>query len=286
MAITMMMTFFTLVSITGLLATRTDRRRTPNLITELHSWSWLALAILLVVATVPWLIKFDIPTIREAATRDTWGIWRFSFFLPIYFLLINVTSTPDFLMHSLFAIGPMYWGFTRLPRRTPLKRPAKVGFVAVAAAVIGIGMVAFTYEVMFFPASSMEPTIEIGNRGMVNRLDTTVERGDIVITRRESPLVFGPDRRVHRVIGVGGDTVAASGGQLLVNGEVPDYFIGLDKGGTQLRDFDEVRVPIGELFLMGDNYSGSLDSRKEGTVPANDVVGTVGRILRIGSSGT
>lgn len=284
-AITMLMTFFAFVSFTGMLSVRATHRSTPNLVSELHRWSWLALAILIVAALVPWLVRFDLSTVRQAATRDSWGAVRFSVFLPIFFVALRVTSTSTFLIHASLAAVALYWCFSRLPRLQPLSLGPKVAFVAVSAAVIAIGLAAFTYQVMFFPSSSMEPTIEIGERGIVNRLATDVERGDIIIVAFEanSEWMSTSTEQVRRVIGVGGDFVAARNGQLLVNGEVSDYFIGLDDGGTPLADFDEVRVPIDELFLMGDNYSGSLDSRLQGTVSTEAVVGTVGRTFTLGS---
>jgi len=260
----MLLAFFSFVSFTGLLSVRMTDRSTPNLLTELHEWSWIALTILAVVAVVPWFFRFDFATVRAATKSKVWVTIRASLVLPFVYAIFNtVDSQFNYLLHV---------GYVHLPRSTPLTRSRKIGFLVGAGLLTAIGLAAFTWQVLYMATGSMEPTLEKNTRAIVNRLDTEVARGDIITYQSSRP--FSPIDRIRRVVGVGGDFVQGRDGQLLVNGVVPEYFISPEDGGTTLFDFDEVRVPPDELFLMGDNYSGSSDSRHEGTVPIGLVNGT------------
>ena len=86
---------------------------------------------------------------------------------------------------------------------------------------------------------------------------------------------------IKRVIGVGGDTVRCTNDTLYVNNvKLVEPF--LYPGSNQCKDDNfegqSVTVPKGRLFVMGDNRSGSADSRvhmgdHQGTIPASDVIG-------------
>lgn len=85
---------------------------------------------------------------------------------------------------------------------------------------------------------------------------------------------------IKRVIGIPGDTVACCvDGKVTVNGqpiEEPYVHLSAWENGDPdagLNDFPPVTVPEGELFLMGDHRDGSSDSRANGTVPIDNVVG-------------
>ncbi len=81
--------------------------------------------------------------------------------------------------------------------------------------------------------------------------------------RRDMEFILHDDSRgkdlVKRVIGVGGDHIQISNGEVRVNGEVIDEPY-LDEGMYTEGDVDVV-VPEGKVFAMGDNRVNSLDSR-------------------------
>jgi signal peptidase I len=163
------------------------------------------------------------------------------------------------------------------------------------ALVLAVFIKTFIVQAFFIPSGSMLETLQVDDRVLVSKLSYvwgSPEHGDVVVfddprgvageeesvparlwrNLAESIGIRTPQSEfIKRVIGVGGDTVEARDGTLYVNGEaieepyLPSYAF--------TSDFDLVEVPEGELFVMGDNRSDSVDSRSFGSIPADDVVG-------------
>ena len=179
------------------------------------------------------------------------------------------------------------------------------------AVALGIVLLITTFVVKPFsiPSGSMENTLQIGDRVLVNRFEYRfggIERGDVVVFNGSGsfvPAQVTPDRDpvtgalvwvgqsfgfvapdstdfIKRVIGVGGDRVTCCDdqGRITVNGEPlqEDYLFPGD--APSLEPFD-VQVPEGTLWVMGDHRSASADSRSHlgdpggGFVPEDSVVG-------------
>lgn len=169
------------------------------------------------------------------------------------------------------------------------------------------------------PSGSMQPTIEIGDRILVNKMAydirlpfTTVslikladpQRGDIVIFSSEA----AGNRLVKRVIGVPGDVVAMRNNVISINGRnlsysptdevVQAYSVNADDSQLLIEQLDKnthtvklapystgrdsfsaVKVPAGHYLVLGDNRDNSADSRVIGFVPRNEIVGRAGTVL-------
>ena len=144
----------------------------------------------------------------------------------------------------------------------------------VALAVLAVASsVAFVrvFDVYVIPSAAMEPTLGEGDRVLVRGISGDgVHRGDVVIV--ESELLAGqPQVTIKRVIAVGGDQIAGVDGQVQVNGEpIDEPYLAQDTVTTDLRPQE---VPAGHVFVMGDNRSNSRDSRADGPLPADAVVG-------------
>jgi signal peptidase I len=179
---------------------------------------------------------------------------------------------------------------------------AELPVLLVVAFVLALLLRSFLVQAFFIPSESMVPTLEIGDRVLVNRLAYRIgepERGEIVVFSDEAgaqrnnanPLAGGlrslaaglglapPSEQdyIKRVIGLPGETIEITDGVVYIGGEPLDE-APTDEGGY-LSAPDEsflpaTRIPDGEYFVMGDNRARSSDSRS--------VLGTISRDQMIG----
>jgi signal peptidase I len=101
-----------------------------------------------------------------------------------------------------------------------------------------------------------------------------VHRRDIVVFKSDLEAGDGSNKNlIKRVIGLPGDRVAIHDGGVYVNGNLLNE--PYTKDGTTEGTMDEIVVPEKELFLLGDNRQGSMDSRfaEVGCVPEDLLIG-------------
>lgn len=143
--------------------------------------------------------------------------------------------------------------------------------------IVFAGIVLFLVKVVFLlnyvPTDSMEPTIHVGDITISFQgayLFEEPKAGDIIVFRSYTEELF-----VKRIIGVPGDEITFSEGNVLINGAVieEDYL----PEGTETIIFgrSSFTVPEGRYFVMGDNRMNSGDSRfwKEPYVAKEDIKG-------------
>ena len=143
--------------------------------------------------------------------------------------------------------------------------------VAVLVFVFMFGVVRpFVAEAFRIPSESMAPTLEAGDRVLVNKFAyrfTGPERGDVILFQDMQ------DRAtIKRVIGLPGDSISVWDGVLRVNGE-PRRESYVDYELTDSTFFGPEEIPAGYVFVMGDNRINSEDSRTFGPVPEEDLRG-------------
>ena len=153
--------------------------------------------------------------------------------------------------------------------------------IPVVTFVVAFVVQAFVVKAYFLPSPSMAPTLEAGDRVLVNRLSRTdIRRGDIVVIKRPKGDGGRIRELIKRVVAIGGDTIETHGDRLVVNGQpVDEPYVTSDPGDPVPRQ----QVPAGHVFVLGDNRTASSDSRTFGPVPDDTVVGRA--FLRVWGSG-
>ena len=114
----------------------------------------------------------------------------------------------------------------------------------------------FILLIGYVPSESMEPTIHEGSLIVGYRLYDELERGDVVIFRKDGKL------QVKRIVGLPGDTVHWNAIPYITDYPRP------------VRPAETARVPDGCYFLLGDNTQNSFDSRywADPFIPESDIV--------------
>ena len=130
----------------------------------------------------------------------------------------------------------------------------------------------FVVEAFWIPSGSMIPTLEIGDRVLVNKFIyrfTDPKRGDIIVFRS----VDGSNEDlIKRVVALPGDTVAVRHGTLILNGK-PQKEPYTNKNLPDRSFYAQITVPKGHVFVMGDNRGNSADSRVFGPLPMKNIEG-------------
>ncbi|MFY1695170.1 signal peptidase I [Solwaraspora sp. WMMA2101] len=201
----------------------------------------------------------------------------------------------------------------RRRRQMPLWQ--ELPLLLVVAFCLAVLIRSFLLQAFFIPSGSMEDTLLVGDRVLVNKVVYDVRdpvRGEVVVFRGtnnwvpenvEDPnLGFtaklgrtigdliglgrpGEKDFIKRVIGVPGDRIRCCDdqGRLTVNGQPLDESayvledspldVPPNPGECRSRQFGEIVVEPGHLFVMGDHRLVSQDSRCQGSVPIENVIG-------------
>ena len=156
-------------------------------------------------------------------------------------------------------------------KKLPLPLSLLLELLVVLALVFGF-IRPFVIEAFWIPSGSMIPTLEIGDRVLVNKFIyrfTEPERGDIIVFRS----VDNTDEDlIKRVVGIPGDTIAEKNGTLYVNGK-PQKESYTNKNLPDRSSFAKTTIPENHVFTMGDNRANSADSRYFGPLPEKNIEG-------------
>lgn len=136
----------------------------------------------------------------------------------------------------------------------------------------------FLFQPFQVSGNSMYPTFFDKQYILTNKIVLRFSHpklGDVIVFKA----LNDPEKDyIKRVIGTPGDTVMIKNGDVLVNGKILDQSAYLPSstktyGGSFLKEGVKVTVPANSYFVMGDNRSGSSDSREWGPVPIESIVG-------------
>lgn len=153
--------------------------------------------------------------------------------------------------------------------------------IIIAAILAGIVLLFIRPTVV--KQTSMQPTFNPNDYVIMYKrayVKKEPARGDVIVFKSNLPDASGRDKLlIKRVIGLPGDVISVKDDQLYINGEPyrEDYL----KDGITTGEVDNLKVPEGEYFVMGDNRVVSLDSRSPqvGTVKKSQIKGRA--VLRL-----
>ena len=174
------------------------------------------------------------------------------------------------------------------------KPKAKSAIETADSALIAVVLVflvirPFLIQTFFIPSGSMLPTLELGDRILVSKLDYRFgepNRGDIIVFK--APPEASPEQKdfIKRLVGLPGDVLEVKDGALYRNGKRLDepyiddpeiwYPDQPNQAGMPIivnHGMLPFKVPKGAFFVMGDNRNNSHDSHAWGTLDENRVIG-------------
>lgn len=180
--------------------------------------------------------------------------------------------------------------------------------IFIAALLVSFLVKTFLIRSFYIPSGSMENTLQINDRVIVNELvpgTVALKRGDVVVFKDPGGWLTGSDvpnvapttqpakaidwlltqvglgtgdsddHLIKRVIGLPGDKVSCCNdlGQMSVNGvPIKEPYLNLPSGDPASATNFSVTVPKGTIWVMGDNRNDSKDSRYNGDTPSKGFV--------------
>ncbi len=155
-----------------------------------------------------------------------------------------------------------------------------VTIIGIALLVSAFARV-FVFQTYYIPSASMEPTLLIGDRIIVDKLSVTfgtVNTGDIIVFKAPAAVATqcgdSVSDLVKRVVGVPGDKVSSKGDTILINGvALKENWPHNEPLGARV--IEKQVVPANSYFVIGDNHPDSCDSRYWGYVPRQNIIGKV-----------
>ncbi|HEX4983304.1 MAG TPA: signal peptidase I [Ilumatobacteraceae bacterium] len=166
-------------------------------------------------------------------------------------------------------------------RRPGMSRTTRafVDWVVVVGIALLVAILVRTFLLAHFvvDGTSMRTTLETGDRVFVNKLSYRLHepnRGDVVVLHQ----IGGSAERdlIKRVIALPGETIEIHSCQVIIDGrllEEPYLDPTVVTPGNCGGDYPATPVPDDSVFVMGDNRSGSSDSRALGPIHESDLVG-------------
>jgi len=163
--------------------------------------------------------------------------------------------------------------------------------VIVGALLVAFLIKTFLMQAYYIPSSSMTPALQVGDRVLVNKLSYEfgeVSRGDLVVFKRTEVDTGNKTDLIKRVIATEGEILEISGGEIFITEKggkdrkllVEPYLAeGVTTQGFAFEglcpesEANTCLIPENFIFVMGDNRSGSRDSRYFGPVNTDDIVG-------------
>ena len=180
-----------------------------------------------------------------------------------------------------------------------IRENSLVELVIIVALAIGLalGIQAVLVKPYRIPSESMEPTLDVGQRVLVSRVNYKVsdpDRGDVVVfhppkgaadntcgaDHADNQLCAKPEggkddvNFIKRIVAVPGDRISVKRGRVYINGKLRDPWKINKSADCGICNLPKpLTVPAGQYYMMGDNRGESADSREWGPVPRKWIIG-------------
>jgi signal peptidase I len=189
------------------------------------------------------------------------------------------SSTPGAFLEGDQAVSSGTAGAKRQIRKGRARGAREWIFVVAGALLVAFVVRGFVLQSFWIPSGSMEPTLQIKDRVLVNRLAYKahpIHRGDVVVFARPPGISSDPNVKdlIKRVIGLPGETIEFSEDRVLVDGRLlnePYLPAGVPTRAKKLGP--KIVVPQGQILVLGDNRENSNDGRFFGPIDKKLVVG-------------
>lgn len=191
------------------------------------------------------------------------------------------------------------------PKKPKTKQESLIELVVIVAVAVGLALLiqAFIVKPYRIPSPSMEPTLAVGQRVLVNRIGQNFSEphvGQIVVFKPpvgaesgscgvsprplqqpcpQATRTKSKENFIKRIVAGPGDTISVRFGRVILNGKLQQEDFIRPADSCQHGAFDpcnlpkELRIPKGHYFMMGDNRGNSDDGRFWGPVPKGWIIG-------------
>lgn len=221
-----------------------------------------------------WLVAILLFFLTIAIAIMSAGVpWAFVLFLGLLYLsayhayVASPTRRPKSqrLILGIFAILLL----SRLVNVTIIELASRAGYPTDIATALSIR------QAYYLPSSTMNPTLQIGDRVMVDKAiyrTASPQRGDIIVF--EAPLDEEVEGAfIKRIVGLPGETVEIQAGVVYIDGQpLEEDYTTIPIQDIQ-EDYSPVEVPPNAYYVLGDHRNNSYDSRFFGSVPQDNITG-------------
>lgn len=153
--------------------------------------------------------------------------------------------------------------------------------------VVALGLTYFTTDITIVDGVSMEPTLS--NRTLIVKSRSARKINRMLLSKNAIVKFFDPEgnKAIKRIVASPGDTIKFEGTYVKVNGQTIDN-VNLDRDmkpkddsqsmkdyARTLRKTEEYKLKDNQYFVMGDNRSNSVDSRKYGPINESDIISII-----------
>ena len=152
------------------------------------------------------------------------------------------------------------------------KRRALGKYAAIMASVLVIAVLLKTFlvEPVGIDGTALEPGLRDGDRILVNKHIGGISRGDLILFGHpQKPSI----RILERVVALPGETIQLREGVLYLDGkQIPEPYIS-QENNVKKSSTEEIEVPNGSYFVLGDNRDEAFDSREMGPIRRDLIYG-------------